>query len=188
MNRTIKNNYFFPTYRALPVLVLATICGIFVCGCSNRDASIENDLQLSIAKVKGKILDIPVYKPYTATGYLLQNVADPFGSTKAQIAGKTDGSPERDRPDMKRDRQPMEAFPLEAMEFNGNIVKQGTMHALVAVHEKMYAVKIGEYLGQNFGRIMKISETEVVITEKVQEFSGDWVERTSRLGLSTPGK
>ena len=44
------------------------------------------------------------------------------------------------------------------------------------------------YLGQNFGRIMKITETEVQLREVVQDSSGDWIERPASLQLQERGK
>jgi type IV pilus assembly protein PilP len=56
------------------------------------------------------------------------------------------------------------------------------------VDNLLYQVKPGNYLGQNYGKITKVSETEVVLREIVQDATGEWVERTSTLQLQERSK
>jgi type IV pilus assembly protein PilP len=43
-------------------------------------------------------------------------------------------------------------------------------------------------MGQNFGLITKIDESEVTLKELVQDATGDWVERISTMQLQEAGK
>ena len=52
-----------------------------------------------------------------------------------------------------------------------------------APDKKLYQVKVGNYIGTNFGLIKKLTDTEIVIKEVVQDSTGDWAERTSSLQL-----
>jgi type IV pilus assembly protein PilP len=56
------------------------------------------------------------------------------------------------------------------------------------VDNLLYQVKPGNYLGQNYGRVMKVTETEVVLREIVQDATGDWIERTATLQLQEKSK
>jgi type IV pilus assembly protein PilP len=38
-------------------------------------------------------------------------------------------------------------------------------------------------MGQNFGVVTSVNESEVVLKELIQDSSGEWVERTSTLQL-----
>jgi type IV pilus assembly protein PilP len=58
----------------------------------------------------------------------------------------------------------------------------------VRVNRTVYQVSQGEYIGQNFGRITNITETEITINETVQDAAGDWVERTGSLQLQETAK
>jgi type IV pilus assembly protein PilP len=69
------------------------------------------------------------------------------------------------------------------MSMVGSVNKQGQPFALLRVDNLLYQVKVGDYLGQNYGRIMKIAETEVVLRELVQDSGGDMVERPATLQL-----
>ena len=65
----------------------------------------------------------------------------------------------------------------------GSVSKQGRPYALLRVDNLLYQVKVGDYLGQNYGKIMKITETEVGVREVVQDAAGEWIERPSALQL-----
>jgi type IV pilus assembly protein PilP len=47
----------------------------------------------------------------------------------------------------------------------------------------LYQVKVGDHLGQNYGRITKIDETEIAMREIVQDAAGEWIERPATLQL-----
>jgi len=84
---------------------------------------------------------------------------------------------------MNRRKEPLEAFPLDAMMMVGTLVKQGQPVALVKVDNLLYQVRPGNYLGQNYGKITKITETEVSLREIVQDAAGEWTERQGSLQL-----
>ena len=47
----------------------------------------------------------------------------------------------------------------------------------------LYRVKKGNYLGQNFGLITDVTDSEIKLKEIVQDSAGDWAERQSVLPL-----
>jgi len=65
----------------------------------------------------------------------------------------------------------------------GSLNKQGKPTALLKVDKLLYQVQAGNYLGQNFGRVTRITETEVVLREIVQDSAGEWTERPAALQL-----
>src|SRR5690606_28726755 len=84
-------------------------------------------------------------------------------------------------PEMARRKEPLEAFPLDTMAMVGSLNKVGKPTALLKVDKLLYQVQVGGYLGPNYGRITKITETAIQLREIVQDPTGDWVERdTSR--------
>ena len=86
-------------------------------------------------------------------------------------------------PELARRRQPLEAFPLDTMTMVGSLNRGGALVALVKVDKLLYQVTPGSYLGQNFGRVTRITETEVVLREIVQDSAGEWTERPAALQL-----
>ena len=87
-------------------------------------------------------------------------------------------------PDLTRRREPLEAYPLESLAMVGTLEKGKTLYALVRTPERdIYQVRQGNYLGQNYGVVIGISEADMKLKELVQDGSGDWAERSSTLNL-----
>ena len=91
-------------------------------------------------------------------------------------------------PELARRKEPMEAFPLDTMTLVGSIVKAGQPIALVVAEGLLYQFKLGSYLGQHYGRVTKISESEVTLREIVQDAAGEWIERIATLQLQERAK
>lgn len=155
---------------------------LLLSGCTPIEEDMPRELNELTANISGKIKPLPEFKPYTPATYSVEAMVDPFGVLKAQLAGKSDKEV-LDKPDASRVRQPLEAFPIEAVQFSGTIVQKGVVHALITAEQNLYTVKLGEYVGQNYGRIVKISENELTLVEKVQEPGGDWIERVNTVSL-----
>lgn len=82
-----------------------------------------------------------------------------------------------------RAREPLEQFPLDSMEMVGILQKGVRRIALIRVNGELHQVVVGARLGQNLGRVTRITESEVVLKEIVQDAAGEWVERTASLQL-----
>ena len=67
-------------------------------------------------------------------------------------------------------------------------VKEGKPVALVKVDNLLYQVRAGNYLGQNYGKITKVGETDVTLREIVQDAGGEWIERVAKLQLQERSK
>lgn len=90
--------------------------------------------------------------------------------------------------ELNRRKEPLESFPLDSMTMVGSVNKRGTPYALLKVDNLLYQVKAGEYLGQNFGKITRITETEITLREIVQDAAGEWIERPTTLQLQESGR
>ena len=87
------------------------------------------------------------------------------------------------RHDMDRPREPLEAYPLESLNYVGVMTRKKVSFALIRVDGALYQVRTGNYMGQNFGVVTAVNESEVVLKELVQDSAGDWVEKESKLLL-----
>ena len=90
--------------------------------------------------------------------------------------------------EMNRRREPLEAFPLDSMTMVGSVRRSGRQFALLKVDDLLYQVKPGDYLGQNYGKIVKITEDEITLREIVQDAVGEWIERPASLMLQEKSK
>ena len=122
--------------------------------------------------------------------YAGQESLDPYNPTKLAIAlAKAKGnSSSALKPDMDRRREPLESYPLDTLKMVGTMQKPGINYALVQADKTVFHLKVGNYVGQNFGMITNITETEVELKEIVQDASGEWVERQAKLELQETKK
>lgn len=132
--------------------------------------------------LKGGIPPLPEVKSYEPVPYDVGNLLDPFKPAKIGPEQKKSGGGGV-QPDLNRHREPLESYPLESLKYVGVITKVKVSYAIVLADGSLYQVRVGNYMGQNFGVITKISEEEVVLKELVQDSAGDWVERESTLLL-----
>jgi type IV pilus assembly protein PilP len=144
-------------------------------------------------QTKPRIAPISEPTKFIPQAYNQEAAVDPFSNQKLTIALKRDSNQGTANaaliaPELARRREALEAFPLDAMAMVGSINKEGKPVALVRVDNLLYQVRSGNYLGQNYGRITKISETEVSLREIVQDASGEWIERTASLQLQERSK
>ncbi|MFA6061371.1 MAG: pilus assembly protein PilP [Gallionella sp.] len=166
-------------------LISILVSCVLLSGCGGNEFE---DLQVFVknsgANMRGKIPPPPVVTLYEPFAYVNDtNLTDPFKQRKPESgsAGKRGGN----EPDMDRPKEALEEFPLENLKMVGYVFKAKVGNAVVrAPDKKLYQVKVGNYIGTNFGLIQKLSDTEIVIKEVVQDSTGDWTERTSSLQLA----
>jgi type IV pilus assembly protein PilP len=129
-------------------------------------------------------------KKFLPQPYEASIVVDPFSVQKLSVAIKQEAAQPNSllTAEMNRRREPLEAYPLDSMTMVGSLTRDKQRHALLRVDNLLYQIKEGAYLGQNFGRVMKITETEITLREVVQDAAGEWIERTSTLQLQEKGR
>ena len=124
-------------------------------------------------------------EPYAAT-----QLVDPFSPQKLSVGIKNEAAQPNSllTAELNRRREPLEAFPLDNMNMVGSMMRKDQRFALIKVDSLLYQVKKGDYLGQNFGKVMAITETDMTLREIVQDAAGEWVERTTTLQLQEKGR
>jgi type IV pilus assembly protein PilP len=131
---------------------------------------------------RGHLAPIPQIKPYEPFVYNDFDLPDPFKPRKIEPT-KSD-SASKLAPDLNRRKEPLEAYPLESLSMVGTLEKGRTRYALVKTPEKdLYQVRQGMHMGQNYGVITGINDTDIKLKELMQDGSGDWSERSSTLNL-----
>jgi len=159
----------------------AFLLGLCLVACSGGDGDdLDSFIKNSAKDMRPKIKPLPEVKPYLALQYNADGkLSDPFHPRKA--SNKSSSL----QPNMNRPKEPMEAYPLESIKYVGLLSKVKLTYALLLTPDNgVQQVKVGNYVGQNFGMITKITDSEVELKEIVQdELSGDWIERVSNLPL-----
>jgi type IV pilus assembly protein PilP len=165
------------------------VSALLLHGCSSSD---KEELQQWIneqnSKSKPKTQVLPEPKKFTPEAYTQDGQTEPFSSQKLTQALKRESnqavaSTGLITPELSRRKEILEGFPLDTMRMVGSLMQPNQPVALVKVDSLLYQVKAGNYLGQNYGRVMKITETDLTLREIVQDSAGEWIERTATLQL-----
>jgi type IV pilus assembly protein PilP len=162
------------------------------CGSSSQD-ELQHWMAEQRAATKPQVQPIPEPKKFTPQAYTQEGATDPFSNMKLTQALRRESTQSTSNaalvaPELSRRKEPLESYPLDSMKMVGSLMKEGLPVALLRVDNLLYQVKPGNYLGQNYGKIMKVGETEVVLREIVQDAAGEWTERTATLQLQERSK
>jgi len=173
--------------RAIEIVMLVGVAGLVGCGTSSED-ELRQWMAEQNAITRPNVKPISEPKQFKPESYGVASAVEPFSSQKLTQALKRDSAQAVSNgalvaPELLRRKEALESFPLDAVTLVGSLVKDGQPVALVRVDNLLYQVKQGNYLGQNYGRVMKIAETEVTLREIVQDAAGEWIERTATLQL-----
>ena len=161
----------------------AAIALLASCG-GEEQSELRQELAAMTKDLRGRVNPLPQVKSYEPVPYKGESMLDPFVPGRIVVAqASTGGSGGGVQPDLNRPKEPLEAFPLEAIQMVGTLSQSKDMFALVKAGTNLFRVKKGNYMGQNFGVILGIEEGQISLKEVVQDSGGDWVERSTSLQM-----
>lgn len=176
------SNSFVHAARA--ILVALPVSALLV-GCTGSQDELQQWIEQQRREVKPNVPPLSAPKKFIPQAYLAGNAVEPFSAQKLTVAIKQEARQSNSllAAEINRRKEPLEAYPIDSMSMVGSVTKQGRPYALLRVDNLLYQVKTGDYLGQNYGKITKITETDISFREIVQDAAGEWIERTSSLQL-----
>ena len=158
-------------------------------GCSSSD---QNELQQWMTEQRNtarpKITPLAAPTKFTPETYGQEGSIEPFSKQKLVQALKRDSNQATANaaliaPELSRRKEPLESSPLDTVVMVGSLIKTGQPVALIRVDNLIYQVRVGNYLGQNYGRITAVTESNLTLREIVQDATGEWIERSATLQL-----
>ena len=159
-------------------------CGLLLAGAALLSACTDDmdELQQYVAQIKArkstKIEPLPQIKQYEAFTYAAGDRRDPFAPTRPQSVSGSEVA----RPDLNRNKEPLEEFPLDALKMVGVINYNKTLYAMIKAPDGViHRVTVGNYIGQNFGKIVKITDNEVALDEIVPDGFGGFKEQPASI-------
>ncbi|HEX7113935.1 MAG TPA: pilus assembly protein PilP, partial [Steroidobacter sp.] len=163
------------------LIPLAALALIAMAGCSSD----MDELRQKVAEIKARpgerIEPLPEIKPYEAFVYNAANLRSPFVASAPARNDATSGV----RPDTKRPREFLEQFPLDTLRMVGTLELHGRKYGLVQGKDGLvHRVLPGNYMGQNDGRIVSITNTRISLIEIVPDGLGGYIERPASLALT----
>ena len=168
--------------RLLTLLLASTL---LLAACGGQQEELTQWMDQQKREVKPNVQPLQPPKKFNPQPYLALGGVEPFSNQKLSVALKQEARQPNSllSAELNRRKEPLEAYPLDSMSMVGSVVKAGRQFALLRVDNLLYQVKQGDYLGQNYGKITKITETDVALREIVQDAAGEWIERNSALQL-----
>ena len=166
------------------LFALACMAALAACG-GEQFGDLKKELNDLTKDLRGRVDPLPQVRPYEPVAYQAESEVDPFrpGRIEVALAGGATPAAGGRAPDMDRPKEPLEAFPLESIQMVGSLTQGRETFGLVKAGPNLYRVRKGNYMGQNFGVVTGIDESQISLKELIQEGSGEWVERSSSLQL-----
>jgi len=171
--------------RAIFGRVVLAVVVVALAGCSAEQEELQQWMEQQRREVKPNVEPITPPKKFDPQPYAAAGGVEPFSTQKLTVALRNE-TRQPSSPlmaEINRRKEPLEAYPLDSMSMVGSVMRQGRQYALLKVDALLYQVKLGDYLGQNFGKITRIAETEIGLREIVQDAAGEWIERAASLQL-----
>lgn len=162
---------------------IATAVGLAGCAADHDELREWMDQQRREAKPNVAPLQAP--KRFDPQPYKVAQSVEPFSPQKLSVALKQEARQPNSlmAAELNRRKEPLESYPLDSMSMVGSVNREGQPFALLRVDNLLYQVKVGDHLGQNYGLITKIGETEIVLRELVMDAAGEMIERPATLQL-----
>jgi len=168
------------------VVVSSLLVGALgLAACAGDEDELSQWMEQQKREVKPSVEPLSAPKKFNPQAYLALGQVEPFSTQKLAVALKQEARQPNSllAAEINRRKEPLEAYPVDSMAMVGSVVRNGRPYALLRVDNLLYQVKPGDYLGQNYGKIIQISETNVAYREIVQDAAGEWIERNSALQL-----
>lgn len=163
--------------RLSPVIFLALLTG---CG-GDDHADLRQFMESTGKDSTEKLEPLPSLKPADTFSYDPGASPDPFKPRNLRPARPGGGGLQ---PDFARPKEPLEAYPMEGLRMVGTLMKGKERQAIIRTPENtLYRVRKGDRIGQNFGVITGISDTETTVKETIQDSAGDWTDSNTSLTL-----
>lgn len=168
-------------------ITFALMFGLVLVGCDSRIDAVNMEMVNIRNQQPMPIEPAPVFPPVPTFNYAAHQLKSPFmpSSLAAELkimAGK------RVYPNFSRQPQPLESYALESLNMKGSMRSQSgqTLGLIQTPDGEIERVQIGNYMGMNQGRIVKITPTQIDLVEIIPDGREGYVERPRSLVLIGP--
>jgi type IV pilus assembly protein PilP len=133
---------------------------------------------------KGRIEPLPKAKTFIPIPFVART--DPFQERVPVIVNLEKN---KFAPDLNRRKEPLESYPLGSLVMVGLLIRDNDRYAMIKVPEgTINYVKVGNYMGANYGLITKIEDEKILIEERVKNSADEWDTRETVVNLTESQK
>ncbi len=157
-------------------------------GCQQDKPNLQQFVDEVKARQKSDIPPLPAIKTYQSFNYSAADMRDPFTKTVVEQLPEAiqDDEPLPDngiKPDKHRVKELLEAYALSDLQLMGTLEQENLWALIRSPDGVIHRVTEGNYMGTNHGKILQISETELLLKEIVPEGNGRFIERESSVSV-----
>ena len=166
--------------------VIAIVVSLVGCNKQSGVADLKAFTKNAYKNRKPQVDPLPAVKPVEVFIYQASSEVDPFnqGNLRKQTTEKEETAGGEEGPDLTRKKEPLEAYPTDALKLVGIMEQNGITWAIVnAPDSTVHRVTEGNYLGRNHGQITRVKGRRVNVVELVRNPVGKWEKKPAKLLL-----
>jgi type IV pilus assembly protein PilP len=175
--------------KLLRGLIIVSAALLVACSDSGKYSDLDAFFVEARRNPSGQIPPIPAMKAYRAFSYSASGLRSPFSKpvdvkeiARLEAAASV-------KPDLTREKEYLEGFSFDSLRMVGTLQLDGVLWALVKDPDSgVHRVKINNYLGRNYGKVVEIGDNYLSVVEIVSTGGDGWVERPRSLELTTAVK
>ena len=172
-------------------ILLFVLCGALGACSGEGHEDLKQWMADNSKDLRGSVPKLPEVLPYEPVPYSVEAMLDPFKPGKIEPESKNrQGAskggafqPDFDARELRNSL--LEKYPVESLKMIGTLNINQRPMAVIQVEDKVKQIKVGDYIGLDFGMVTQISDKEVELRELIQDSAGDWSERKSTLYLQS---
>lgn len=170
--------------HALSWTLLLTVA-VGLSGCDSDDTDLRRYIDEVKTRPGGRIEPLPEIQPAPTFVYVPGGRRSPFVPDTAQRQATAENPNAVPGPDPTRPQEFLEQFPLDSLDMVGTLNGAGGYFGLIRNSDGLVQrVSVGDYMGQNYGRITAITEAEIRLIEIIPDGLGNYLERPAAVGLA----
>jgi type IV pilus assembly protein PilP len=147
------------------------------CGDNSHLQSAKDFVAQTKARPARPIEPIPEIQNVQVEKYSVSQLRDPY----QRVVNRTAGD---DVPDLHRKKSNLENYSLDSLKLVGIMTEGDHSWAVISTPDNLvYPLALGEYIGQNFGKLVAISNNKISVVETIQS-TGGWQKRNASLSIT----
>ncbi len=168
-------------------LILACMFVITGCGKNHGVSDLQTFTKKAFENKKPAVDPLPALQPAAVFVYTATEEKDPFNEAnlvvqKVKVEDTTDDG--ENAPDLTRKKEPLEAYPIDALQLVGLLNKSGIDWAIInAPDNTVHRVAEGNYMGKDNGVIVLLQNNLIRVDERVKNSTGKWEDKPVELAL-----
>jgi type IV pilus assembly protein PilP len=160
--------------------LLTALAMLMLVACTSKDSELTEFIERTKAEAGGAVQPIRQFKPFESVAYGSADRRSPFMPGGRGVGGSNTAV----RPNTNRAREFLEQFSLDTLKMVGTLELNGVKSGLLRVPDgRVHRITNGNYVGQNDGKVVSVSDNKISLIELVPDGTGGYIERAAAIGL-----